>query len=1022
MLAKISVCYVLKFDKHTFLDGFIGNYNVYQWIVMKKTINLIALSSLLTSYSYFCSADDGEIFFNDKLAPAKPNVIFLLDVSGSMAWYPYADNTRTPPKGVSSRMDILKSSLDKVLADESATTGIRAGIVKFSGSQGISTVVPVADIDNGNQRQTLRNKAQDLKAAGGTPTVQALYDVGQYISPNTGSKGPYHATKLGSSPILEGCQLSHIILMTDGKPEGNNYGSQVASYIGAGSASNCSVVTQVNTDGSLVRTLDRTLGQSSSNYSNETCGRALTSWMSRTDQAPKLEGDNYIRTHTIGFALRNQNGTQPDRSDGKNAQNFLTDLAKYGGGKSFEANSDETLVKAFREIISDVRAADSPSASGTVTVGEQARYEQRTEVFYSLYASDAYNYWPGNMKRFKIEYVETTLFNSTKKGQRAVLVDKKGTSAMSPDGTFYNTASSFWSESDGGKVMSGGVLEQLKSPADRKIFTLQNKTEIVDLKANPTASIDLGVNDLTEKNALLNFIRGYTYNTDSNALTVADKKMGDAARGRISLATYDCITPDTSGKSDVINCLQLDQVALLASNDGFIRGYNINTGEAIYEYMPEEMLPLIQKLQRREVVSFKKPRYYGLDGKPVIYHHDKNNDHYINNGEHAYAYIASGRGGAYIYALDISSRNAIKLAWQIEGGKGSFSKLGYTWSTPMLGKMKINGEVTAVLVFGGGYDKSPQEEDTQSIRTNAKGNDLYIVNAETGNLIWSASNSNLTGNMSYSIPSAVALVTDDSEDKLVTDIIFGDMGGQVWRLSIDNAKSNSTNQLSITGKVIAQLAGSSAADERKFYQAPAVYETKINGIETLSVNIGSGFRNHPLNMVIKDRIYSLRIPKDSTTQTIITEEMLGIASSDGQSITGDLTNGFMIKLSAEGEKVITDGYANFDRLVFNTFIPFNTDKKTCVPSTGTQRTYNYDLATGKSLLKTAYISIGISALPPDVTAYCDGRYCTIISDPSLLSKEKPLPEGKDKDAFLVDTGSGTFVKTGSTDLFDISAK
>lgn len=940
---------------------------------MKKKLISLAISSFIITTPYFCHADDGEIFFNDKLTPENPNVIFLLDASGSM----------TLSLQGSTRIGVLKSSLTKLLENKEETKDIRAGMMRFAGDAlGIKVLETVDEIEN-NRAKLLDQTKNLFVRNGNTPTVEALFQAAQYISSNPS----FHSPTSLRSPILEGCQLSHVILMSDGQPTARTY-THIQSQIGKKCAS-------VPVRG-------------------QECGADLAEWMAKTDQAPALEGDNFIRTHTIGFALG---------SDAR-AKKFLSDIATGGGGKAYEANSDETLLAAFKEIISDVRAADSPSASGTVTVGEQVRYEQRTEVFYSLYSSDAYNYWPGNMKRFKIEYVETPMVNSDNKGLRAVLVDKNNVSAMSPDGTFYNTASSFWSDKDGGTVRSGGVVGQLKTPNNRTMFTLQNKTNKVDLKANPTANINLGVSDPIIKNALLNFIRGYTYAPDTNVLTVADKKIGDAARGRISLATYGCKTPNGLGQSDIINCSQLNQVALLASNDGFIRGYNINTGEALYEYMPEELLPLIQRLQRREVVSFNKPRYYGLDGKPVIYHHDKNNDHYINNDEKAYAYIASGRGGSYIYALDISSQGSIKLAWQIEGGKGNFSKLGYTWSTPMLGKMKVNGVIETVLVFGGGYDKSPQEQDTQSIRNSSKGNDLYIVNAETGNLIWSASKANLTGDMSYSIPSAVALVTDDSNDKLITDIIFGDMGGQVWRLSVDNAKSDSTNALSITSNVIAKLSGASAEDERKFYQAPAVYETKINGIDILSVNIGSGFRNHPLNMAIKDRIYSLRIPKDAKSQSVITEDMLAVASDDGQSIVGNLTHGFMIQLSAEGEKVITDGYANFDRLVFNTFIPFNTDKKTCVPSTGTQRTYNYDLITGNSLLKDPYISIGITALPPDVTAYCDGRYCTIVSDPSLLSKEKPLPQGKNKDAFLVDTDNengGEYIKTGATDIFDISA-
>lgn len=964
---------------------------------MKKKLNLLAISAFLISYPYICNADDGEVFFNDKLTPEKPNVLFLLDVSGSMAWAPYADKSSSM-KGEDSRIEILKQSLTEILND-TEVTDIRAGMMTFTtdtynaNNRKINIVEEIKDIDT--NRQALIQRTAALKADGGTPTVPALYEAARYITPNSGTSPSHSPTSL-TSPIIEGCQLSHIILMSDGQPNSNGNVGTISSYIGG-----CKIITGKDSNGKLQTKTDP--GQN-----GEQCGRSITSWMSYTDQAPALVGDNYIRTHTIGFALRNYNGKQPVNSAGYTAQKFLTELAEAGQGKALEANNRTTLVKAFKEIIRDVRAADGPSASGTVSISAEARYDQRTEVFYSLYSSSGNNYWPGNMKRYKIAYIDTTLFNGTT-GQRAILVDKNNSSAMSPDGTFYDTASSFWANSnkDGGKVSSGGAVAMLSSPNLRNVFTYTNGSKI-DLKAG--AKVDLGVTaDI--QNGLLNFIRGYTYVLGGSDVE-ATKKLGDAARGRIALATYDCITAGKDSKKDLTSCEKVNQTAILASNDGFIRGYNTNTGEAVYEYMPEEMLPLIKVLQDATIVSYKLPRYYGLDGKPVIYK-TTDKDGYINGK--AYAYVAAGRGGAYIYALNISNTGEPTLKWKITSDTNGFSKLGYTWSTPALGNIKINGTVKPVLFFGGGYDKSPQEEDTQAPRSNpSKGNTIYIVDAKEGNLLWSAS----APEMNYSIPSEVALVKDSSQDKLVTDIIVGDMGGQVWRFSIDN---NSSGNLSIKSQVIAKLAGTTPSEQRKFYQVPAVFETTISGIKMLVVNIGSGFRNHPLNIDIKDRIYSIRVPKEATTQPVITEDMLAVTSADGQSVQGSMDNGFMIKLTKEGEKVITDGYADFDRLVFNTFIPSITDKKTCVPSIGTQRTYNFDLITGKSLLETAFISIGISTLPPDVTTYCDGRYCTIIADPSYLSKEKELPKGKEKDAYIVDTGGNVYIKTGATDLFDISS-
>lgn len=213
----------------------------------------------------------------------------------------------------------------------------------------------------------------------------------------------------------------------------------------------------------------------------------------------------------------------------------------------------------------------------------------------------------------------------------------------------------------------------------------------------------------------------------------------------------------------------------------------MTSGQALYEYMPKEMLPIIQHLQARKTLFINEVRNYGMDGNIIIYHDDKNSDGYINTGEDAFAYVVSGRGGPYLYALNISNKNSPKLAWMINNTTAGFTKLGDTWSTPVLGKIDIEGTITPVLIFGGGYDKS--QDDNPVRHADTVGNALYIVNAKDGKLIWSTSS-----NMSYSIPSPVAVVTDtidtsSATDNLITDLFFGDMGGQLWRFKVNNGNA-----------------------------------------------------------------------------------------------------------------------------------------------------------------------------------------------------------------------------------------
>lgn len=97
-------------------------------------------------------ADDTEIFFGRASSDVKPNVLFILDGSGSMAWYDCANGSVRSssckdgtPNGTTSRLARLKSSLKSVLNN---TSGVNVGLMRFSHSgSGGRITYPIIDID-----------------------------------------------------------------------------------------------------------------------------------------------------------------------------------------------------------------------------------------------------------------------------------------------------------------------------------------------------------------------------------------------------------------------------------------------------------------------------------------------------------------------------------------------------------------------------------------------------------------------------------------------------------------------------------------------------------------------------------------------------------------------------------------------------------------------------------------------------------------------------------------------------------
>ncbi|HEX5635615.1 MAG TPA: PilC/PilY family type IV pilus protein, partial [Gammaproteobacteria bacterium] len=264
------------------------------------------------------------------------------------------------------------------------------------------------------------------------------------------------------------------------------------------------------------------------------------------------------------------------------------------------------------------------------------------------------------------------------------------------------------------------------------------------------------------------------------------------------------------------------------------------------------------------------------DGSITAWVNDINKDGTISGSDHAYLYFGMGRGGRNIYAMDVTNRNSPKLLWTIKGGVDTgFTELGHTFSAPVKRKIRYSGSDLDVVIFGGGYD---MDQDNLYVRTQDDiGRAIYIVNAKTGALLWRG-DINVTGleEMKYSIPSDVAAV-DVNGDGLIDRLYVGDMGGQLWRIYIDNdlARTSSNMDAIVTGYRLADLAGADAESNRRFFYAPdvALMDGKSEA-DYLAVVITSGNRSHPLNKQVQDRVFAIKdrpVKSKPTTNYVITE-------------------------------------------------------------------------------------------------------------------------------------------------------
>lgn len=899
------------------------------------------------------------------------------------------------------------NALSVLLKPTSSGTAFAARTREVSPESGMQLRIKLADGGLGKKGYTVREYTdgivQALVANGGTPIVPTLWDAAKYFV-----QTPSKHVGADPSPITSSCQANYLVFLTDGEANGTTNEAKAGVNTLTGSPTNCTV---------------------DSTNDSERCARTLVGWMNKSDMA-QYDGTNTIQTSTIGF----------NTSGNVQATNLLNKLAELGGGKAYQAENASDLTKAFDDIVQAALATNTTFVNTSAPVNSFNRADNLDQLYFALFKPSEFDRWAGNLKRYRLKT----------EGTVATIVDADDAAAIDANtGFFKSTARSFWnSTQDGADITKGGAAVKLPNPDDRKLYTFTganpagSATALEVLKstnANITkAKLGDSSMDNTARVNLISYIRG---GPDATG-TASRFALGDPIHSSPRLVTYGCTAYSGS------TCTAPDLTAVMGSNEGYIHGFDTDTGVEQFAYMPQELLPNIKQLRDNAKSSSVKPRLYGMDNTVTLWVNDVNGNGVIygdpatgattglNTDEFVYAYATMGRGGRNIYALDITDRDNPKILWQILGGTTTgFENLGQTWSTPVRTKIKIGTTNTDVLIFGGGYDTNQDalNSSTSVYSDDSMGNSIYIVNAKTGALIWSAGKavSGFTQSlpkMKYSIPSGVRVIDLQQNtngvlvadaDRLADQFFVGDMGGQVWRFYINNGAAAGATLVTPAGTsqdgVFASVGGTTTASARRFYNEPDVSLLNVNGSRSLAVSIGSGYRGHPLNEYIQDRFYSFRTATlfKTTSEATLTENSLYDATanlvqggSDAQKTAAATafartTGGWYITLTNTGEKVLSRALTSGGVVYFNTYEP-TTASAACSAAVGVNRSYSARLmdatpasvpinGVGKPADRSQSSNSG--GISGDPQLFCSGNNCWVLPDPAVppvLTETPPL--------------------------------
>ncbi|MFB2587182.1 pilus assembly protein PilC [Acinetobacter sp. c1-l78] len=330
-----------------------------------------------------------------------------------------------------------------------------------------------------------------------------------------------------------------------------------------------------------------------------------------------------------------------------------------------------------------------------------------------------------------------------------------------------------------------------------------------------------------------------------------------------------------------------DDYMLFGSTDGMLHVINNETGEEKFAFLPNEMMERNPKAFLSEELTGNAGRnnlFYGVDAPWTVYtqYVEKTN----GDGSSSLTVGDSGRtedsnatgglaikglqwaygglrmGGKSYYALDLSDISNPKLKFQIDPANskiynGTTSKnvaelanMGQSWSKPTLGYVnwgEINGKPLKKLVMfvGGGYDATGGTdgkgyETSNYKQTNKQGAGVYMFDANTGDLLWwtSAQNAGTSSagvqftsapDIQYSVVSRINTIDRDG-DGLIDNLYFGDLGGQAFRVDLDNTATSTSS----FGKRVVRLFNENKADgtSPRFYEMPSFSphsELAVNG-------------------------------------------------------------------------------------------------------------------------------------------------------------------------------------------------
>lgn len=638
--------------------------------------------------------------------------------------------------------------------------------------------------------------------------------------------------------------------------------------------------------------------------------------------ALKPEADRVIRTLSYTNARGEEetgefyNCSKITNIDTRNACNWgaksnseLTGVGGFGEGGFYSAQSTDDIVNSIVNFVNDLNQTIPTAPSGTITVPNDP-YQASSQLAYAYLpmldpdiASTA-SIWKGNLKKYALN--KGTLFGKN---------DNKLYNNVAGD--LSNITQDLWQSGDykvkeatvNNDIEAGGFYAQLKAPNTANIDSVRtvyvedfketnDKTPVLR-KLSVVGGKPIGFDALKDtttytplnQRRLLSFL-GFEGLLDAGGLptsTTAIKDLtltvptqevrvlGGVIHSKPTAISYSATLDENGRVTDDLS--KRDDYVLFGSMDGALHLADANDGKEAVAIIPRSMMinqaeALVPNSTKANVGQ----PYFGVDAPWLVttdYKYDLPTESTSgkvtvddSTGKGMFAYGGLRMGGEAFYGMNITNSTTPEVLFTItpEGLNGQvstdFSRLGQIWSKPTAARIRLTKDKDPidVLIFGGGYDINYESDDYVATSTTpAKGNAIYIINADTGALITSLTASNNSA-MIHSITGEITILDRDN-DGLMDHLYAADLGGQVFRADFENARPEKFGFTAVdnfSNKRVTRIldtAPTALANKKfayRFYERPVVSFYRSaggtnNGNIFALVNVISGNRSAPLS-------------------------------------------------------------------------------------------------------------------------------------------------------------------------------